>query len=250
MSFDRTPEEHLHGDRRRGEQVGRCSVHGRVVVQRFVEHPAVPPLGRPVRTSVVGGDGRRGHADRRVHEGDHHPGAVLAVRAVHEHRAATDVIGDQVEHVGDLRLAARDDLLVHRGHVGRFGERRRVVEIDHTVDERSVERALGSDEAGSADDLGVLAEVDHRLEAERRDRCTAGFGDADRVVASQQQALAHAPAVAGGPPAGVAEVDAPVDAEVAVGRGCHGDPTVARGSRRYTRRAVPASTAARSARER
>ena len=64
-------------------------------------------------------------------------------------------------------------------------------------------------------ELRRLAQVDPRATAERRDRLATPRGEPDRVVGSVQEATTHARPVRARPSTRVAEVNAPLDLQMA-----------------------------------
>ncbi len=142
------------------------------------------------------------------------PAAILAERAVHEHRPVRKGGGDAVEHPADLLAALAEHSDVEISDVGRRVERRWVLVIDHLVDERQVRSLRRLDEPGAPAELRLLSQIDHQRQVERLDHLASRRCDPDRIVRPEQTSPTYRAPVGRRPSAGVTEVDTAVDIDV------------------------------------
>ena len=171
-------------DRSVRDDLASCAT--RTAAPRCARSPRRPPLV----------DSRRGEGER-----DRHTGAVLADRAVHEHR----LIGEDAAHdVDDAVRGVVDESAVHlvERHVVREERRHRAEEERHALhlDLESV------DAARRVGDLVVGAQIDDATDAESAERGESCVVEPGEIARSVEHAGAGA-AGAGRQAADVAEVD-------------------------------------------
>ena len=110
----------------------------RVVGERVVDHGAAPGAAGDVRQRVLLDDLVQPDPDGRLDERHEHPGPVLARRAVHHDRSVADVLGHGLDGQHQLPTPAVGHVVVETGDVVGLLDARRVVGVDHPVDQRDV----------------------------------------------------------------------------------------------------------------
>ncbi len=138
----------------------------------------------------------------------------LPAAAMHHYRSGADVLGEDIDRPHELQAAAVDHVGVEIGHVRGAVEPGRVVDVDHPVHDRDVMGGHSVDEPGTAVELALLTEIDHRLQTQPLDSSSAGIGQADGVVGAVEHPCRHPLPVGGGPATGVTDVEASLDVDV------------------------------------